>query len=130
MDSSCLNALNLSRKPIWVTSGSLRDVHAGLRGPSKINRSFRRMFLTCSTFPSSIRLLHSRTFNMKLRLGPRLERFVLKNYPSLQKLWRNIIVSRGCYYKMLKAKIDWICIDIKLGCKFCCQSQFLEDCPC
>lgn len=57
--------------------------------------------------------------NLKPGLWVNLERFLQKDFPQLQEKWKDILHGQSDYYKNLKVKIDSICRELKLECRFC-----------
>jgi len=57
--------------------------------------------------------------NLKPGLWVNLERFLQKDFPQFRKTWRNILLGKSNYYKTLKTKIDSLCRELKLECRFC-----------
>jgi len=57
--------------------------------------------------------------NLKPGLWQILTDFMEKELPQMQTTWKNTLLRKSNYYEDLKKKIDGICTEIGLECRFC-----------
>jgi len=68
---------------------------------------------------ASVDYIYLDKLNLKPGLWGSLERHLQKDFPQLTEKWKDILLGQNDYYKNLKTKIDRMCRELKLECKFC-----------
>jgi DNA repair photolyase len=57
--------------------------------------------------------------NLKPGLWQILTNFIEKELPGMQTTWKNTLLGKSSYYEELKNKINGICKELNLECRFC-----------
>ena len=63
--------------------------------------------------------IYADKLNLKPGLWITLKGFLQKDFPQFYEKWKDILLGKNDYYKNLKVRIDVLCKELRLECKFC-----------